>query len=92
MLDRRLIKCGTLDAKSRQIEQFRFWRDRLVILKQAYDDATPRTFSQWWHDRRNGVQWYTFWVAILVLVLTVVFGVIQCIEGGLQVYKAYHPS
>ncbi|KKY37881.1 hypothetical protein UCDDA912_g02098 [Diaporthe ampelina] len=90
VLDRRLTKCGTLDAKSRQIEQFKFWRDRLVILKQAYDDATPRTLSQWWHDRRNGVQWYTFWVAILVLVLTVVFGVIQCIEGGLQVYKAYH--
>lgn len=91
VLDRRLTKCGTLDAKSRQIEQFKFWRDRLVILKQAFDDATPRTLSQWWHDRRNGVQWYTFWVAVLVLVLTIVFGLTQCIEGGLQVYKAYHP-
>lgn len=91
ILDKNLIKCGTLDVRSRQIEQFEFWRDRLVILKQAHDDATPRTLPQWWHDRRNGVQWYTFWVAILVLVLTVVFGLIQCIEGGLQVYKAYHP-
>jgi hypothetical protein len=80
-----------LDAKSRQIEQFRFWRDRLVILKEAFDDATPRTLSQWWYDRRNGVQWYTFWVAVLVLVLTILFGLVQCIEGGLQVYKAYHP-
>lgn len=91
ILDKNLTKCGTLDVKSRQIEQFEFWRDRLVILKQAYDDATPRTLSQWWHDSRNGVQWYTFWVAILILVLTIIFGLIQCIEGGLQVYKAYHP-
>ncbi|KAK8086115.1 hypothetical protein PG994_001089 [Apiospora phragmitis] len=56
------------------------------------DDATPRTIAQWWHDRRNGVQWYTFWVAILVLILTTLLGVVQCVESALQVYKAYVPS
>jgi hypothetical protein len=34
------------------------------------------------------VQWYTFWVAALVLGLTIVFGLIQCVEGALQVYLA----
>ncbi|KAK7978480.1 hypothetical protein PG996_004527 [Apiospora saccharicola] len=63
-----------------------------LILKQAYDDATPRTISQWWHDRRNGVQWYTFWVAILVLILTTLLGLVQCVESALQVYKAFVPS
>ncbi len=38
-----------------------------MVLKQVYDESTPKTLSQWWHDRRNGVQWYTFWVAIVVL-------------------------
>ena len=51
-----------------------------------------RTINQWWNDRRNGVQWYTFWVAVLVLILTIVFGMAQTVEGALQVYKAYHPT
>lgn len=91
IVDDRLTRCGNLKTSDRQIERFKFWRDRLVVLKQAYDEATPGALSQWWHDRRNGVQWYTFWVAILVLVLTILFGLIQCIEGALQVYKAYNP-
>lgn len=59
------------------------------MLKQVFDEAHPRTLAQWWHDRRNGVQWYTFWVAVLVLVLTILFGLIQSIEGGLQVYASF---
>jgi hypothetical protein len=92
IIDPRLILCGNLPIEHRQIERFSFWRDRLVILKQAYDDSTPRTLSQWWQDRRNGVQWYTFWVAILVLATTVFLGIVQCIESALQVYKAYYPT
>jgi hypothetical protein len=91
LLDLQLIRCGHLKTDDRQIEQFTFWHDRIVTLKQVFDEATPRTISQWWHDRRNGVQWYTFWVAILVLSLTLLFGLIQCIEGAMQVYATLHP-
>lgn len=88
-LDTRAVQCGKLRSDRRQIERFRFWRDRLVTLKQVFDEAQPKTLSQWWYDRRNGVQWYTFWVAILVLVLTIVFGLIQSVEGALQVYTSF---
>ena len=91
-LDPRIVKCGHLRASDRQIENFTFWHDRLVILKQVFDQAHPGTLSQWWFDRRNGVQWYTFWVAILVMTLTNFFGLVQSIEGALQAYKAFHPS
>jgi hypothetical protein len=74
------------------MDNFRYWRERLCILKQVFDEAEPATLSQWWYDRRKGPQWYTFWVAVAVLVLTVFFGFVQSIEGALQVYKAYHPS
>ena len=84
------LQCGQLRAADRQIERFEFWHDRIVILKQQFDESRPLTLSQWWHDRRNGAQWYTFWVAVLVLVLTTFFGLIQSIEGAMQVYKAYH--
>ena len=91
-LDPGAIKCGQLSVEERQIENFNFWHDRLVILKQIFDEATPRTLSQWWHDRRNPVQYYTFWVAVFVLFLTAFFGLIQSIEGALQVYKTFNPS
>lgn len=91
-LDIRATKCGQLSAQDRQISNFVFWHDRLIILKQVFDEAEPQTITQWWHDRRKGVQWYTFWLAAIVLILTVFFGLVQSVEGGLQVYKAYHPS
>ncbi|XPS80193.1 hypothetical protein M3J09_012154 [Ascochyta lentis] len=91
-LDKALSLCAPLKPQDRQFERFTFWYDRLVILKQAFDQSRPSTISQWWHDRRNGVQWYTFWVAMTVLFLTIFFGLVQSIEGALQVYKAFHPT
>ena len=91
-LDGRATRCGQLRADDRQIESFAFWHDRLVVLKQVFDEAEPRTFSRLWYDRRKGVQWYTFWAAIFVVCLTMLFGLIQSVEGALQVYKAYNPS
>jgi hypothetical protein len=90
-LDCHAVKCDRLRAIDRHIDNFAFWRDRLVVLKQVFDEAEPSTLSQWWCDRRSEVQWYTFWVAILVLVFTLVFGLIQCIEGALQIYIALRP-
>ncbi|KAI0107828.1 hypothetical protein GGR51DRAFT_142810 [Nemania sp. FL0031] len=92
VIDRRVALCGSPRAEDRQIERFAFWRDRLIVLKQVYDDAKPRTMQQWWYDRRNGERWFTFWVAVLVLVITITLGLIQCIESALQVYKAYYPT
>jgi hypothetical protein len=90
-MDGRALKCGRLKTEDRQIEKFRFWYERLTVLKQFYDEAEPSTLSQWWFDRRRRVQWYTFWVAVLVLALTVFFGLVQSVEGGLQAYKAFYP-
>jgi hypothetical protein len=91
-IDSQAFSCGHLKADERHVENFKLWHDRLVILKQVFDESRPSTISQWWCDRRNGVQWYTFWVAILILFLTIFFGMVQSIEGALQVYKAYHPT
>ncbi|ENH71788.1 hypothetical protein FOC1_g10004035 [Fusarium oxysporum f. sp. cubense race 1] len=91
VIDPQLAWCGTPSGESRYLSNFCFWRDRLLILKEEFDHSTPDSFSQWWYDRRNGVQWHNFWVAMVVLGLTAVFGLIQCILASIQVYKAYHP-
>ncbi|TGJ81043.1 hypothetical protein E0Z10_g7723 [Xylaria hypoxylon] len=88
-LDPLLSECGSLTTQDRRFENFNYWNNRLVILKQALDESRPQTLSQWWFDRRNGVQWYTFWVAILVFLVTIFFGLVQSIEGALQVYLSW---
>lgn len=76
---------------ARSPEKYNYWGQRLIMIKDAYDASEPKALGQWWHDRRRKVQWYTFWVAILVLVLTIVFGLIQSVTGVMQVYYATHP-
>ncbi len=89
-LDPAVLNCGRCRAQDRRYERFHYWRDRLIILQQALDDdSSPKTLMQWVRDRRNLVQWYSFWTAVL---LTIFFGLVQSIEGALQVYKAYRPS
>lgn len=45
--------------------------------------------QQWWFDRRDRVQWATFWTAFVVFVLTVVFGIIGSATGIMQVQATY---
>ena len=87
-LDPKVGSCMNLNAAERQTQSFYFWRDRLIVLKQAFDDSEPRTLSMWWRDDRKKVQWYTFWVAALVLLLTIVFGLVQSISGVVQAWAA----
>jgi hypothetical protein len=76
---------GDVKVASLKIETFEFWRHRLLALEEAYSKSEPETLWQWWHDRRNRREWATFWVAFLVLVLTILFGLIQSITGIIQV-------
>lgn len=85
------IRRWRMSARYGKMEDFKFWRERLTLLKEAYDQSEPDTVSRFWLDKRSPVQWAKFWVAVLVLVLTIFFGLVQSIKGALQVYKAYHP-
>lgn len=80
--------CDRLNSSQRQIDKFLYWRDRLVLLKRTFDDAEPRNITQLWWDDRKKTQWFTFWVAVLVFVMTVFFGVIQSIAGIVQAWAS----
>lgn len=70
---------------------FKYWSGRISEIHEAFNASKPRGISSWWIDRRNPVQWETFWIALSALVLTLVFGLLQSITGILQVDVAYHP-
>jgi hypothetical protein len=84
-LDPGAIRCKRLGSDALSTEHYRYWRRRLVELKEAYDGHQPRSPLQVWRDDRHVVQWWTFWIAALVLFLTILFGLIQSITGILQV-------
>jgi hypothetical protein len=85
-LDLNVLICGNMWESYREIEKYEYWHDRLAILKGAFDESKPQNVSQLWKDRRDTFQWYTLWV---VISLTLFFGLVQSIEGALQVYKAF---
>ena len=91
-LDPKVIGCGFLQAEDRHIDNFHYWRDRIVILKQVFDESKPRSWKQWWYDTRNGHERYPILLAAIALVFTAFFGMVQGIAGIMQAYKAYHPS
>ena len=78
----------TLAAASRGVQRYNYWRQRLLTLSEAFDRSQPATIHQWWHDRRNIVQWWTFWVAFVVFVLTVFFGLLSSITGIVQAWAS----
>lgn len=43
VLDTYMLEIGHLDADKRRIENFVYWRNRLVVLKQVFDEARPST-------------------------------------------------
>ena len=87
-LDPRAGTYGPLNAAGRQIEDLKYWRDRLIILKQIFDEPDLKTILLLWRDDRNKVQWCTFWIAALILALTIVFGLTQSVAGIVQSWAA----
>ncbi len=79
---------GDLKTTSLEIESFGYWRPRLLALESAFARSEPATLYQWWYDRRKRREWATFWVAFLILILTIVFGLIQSITSIVQAYAA----
>ncbi|KAL9620115.1 MAG: hypothetical protein Q9160_005321 [Pyrenula sp. 1 TL-2023] len=58
------------------LTEFNYWRRKLTILYGVFKRQSTSAY-QMWHDRRNPLQWYTFWLAAIIAVLTVVFGIIS---------------
>jgi hypothetical protein len=94
-MDGGLLKCGNFKSghPSRRLGRYRFWQDRLEALRDAIEEATPptRALMKALMDRKKGDRWLNSWVAIVAIGLTLFFGLVQSIEGAIQVYNAYHP-
>lgn len=62
------------------LAEFQYWRDRLMELHDVVFLAPPASWAQLWRDRRNPQQFWTFWLALVILWLTListVAGIVQ---------------
>jgi hypothetical protein len=95
-MDRGLLLCGYFKSghPSRRVDRYQFWRDRLESLAEAVEEATPssKALLKALKDRKKGDRWLNSWVAIVAIGLTLFFGLVQSVEGAIQVYKAYRPE
>ena len=69
------------------LSEFHYWHSRLAELHDVFHQA-PKSIPQIWHDRRNPVQWWTFWLAVIIAVLTIMFGILASYTGFKQVMLA----
>jgi hypothetical protein len=75
---------------ARRLESCHFWRDRLGVLKDAVDEATPpsEALLKAFRDRKQGERWLNSRVATVAISLTSFLGLVQSVEGGVQVLKS----
>lgn len=52
------------------LREYSYWRDNLEDLHDVFQ-AEPDSWYQLFFDRRNPQQWWTFWIALIVFVLSV---------------------
>jgi hypothetical protein len=78
-----------LPLDNHSLSSYPFLGVRLAEIQKRYDESTPHLLRQWWYDRRKRVEWATLMVAVIVFILTVVFGIISSVTGILQVHAAY---
>jgi len=76
-----------------QLKHYPYYGERLKRIQEKYDEMKPASLKQWWYDRRKREEWAAFMLgAIVIFVLTVVFGIISSVTGILQVSLARKPS
>jgi hypothetical protein len=69
---------------------FDVWRDKLLELHEEVFLSPPASWAQLRKDRRNPQQFWTFWIALFILALTIVStfaSVLQTVYSVLAYYK-----
>ena len=67
-------------SRTLNLMDFDHWRDRLLEVYEEVFQSPPVSWAQLFRDRRNPQQFWTFWIALVILALTTVStltGIIQ---------------
>jgi hypothetical protein len=95
-LPTKLFPVSTIDARGAFIElgsdsaqlDFPIFGTRLLALQNHNLRQQPNKVRDLWRDRRNPLQWYTFWAVIWVGGISIVLGALQLAVSAAQLYFA----
>ena len=65
------------------LTKYDYWHNRLSQLRHIFD-AKPPHFRAALVDRRDTLQLYTLWIAVIIFLLTIVFGMISSVTSIIQ--------
>jgi hypothetical protein len=68
-----------------RLKDFNYYHDRMMDVAYEYTNP-PTSWRLVWKDRRNPVQFWTFWLGLGIFVFTILFGILASAYAGLQ-YK-----
>ncbi|KAL2270850.1 hypothetical protein VTJ83DRAFT_221 [Remersonia thermophila] len=71
-------------SPDRDVERFRYWRERLLKLSDVFMRTKPQSPIGWWYDDRDKGYWWNYWLVFGALACTVLFGLLSVILGFLQ--------
>jgi hypothetical protein len=69
--------------------EFHYWLDRLSELHDVVFLSPPVSWAQLWRDRRNPQQFWTFWLALVILWLTLISTITGIVQAWASV-RALH--
>lgn len=68
-----------------RLKDFNYYHDRMLDVAYEYTNP-PTSWRLVWKDRRNPVQFWTFWLGLGIFGFTILFGIVASAYAGLQ-YK-----
>ncbi|KAK1706801.1 hypothetical protein BDP67DRAFT_163708 [Colletotrichum lupini] len=83
-----LMESDTYSAQ----DDFPTFGPRLLALQRYNMRRQPSKVTDLWRDRRNPLQWYTFWVVSLVGGASILLAILQFIVGLVQMAYAIKPA
>lgn len=81
-VDNQLMESDTYSSG----DDFPHFGSRLLAVQQYNLRQQPRRIRDLWRDRRNPLQWYTFWAVLWVGGITIVLALLQLVAGIIQTY------
>ena len=82
LIDRKALECGHWTSGDRDLENFKYWHNRLVMLSKVVEKTKLVHNEKWIREEMRT----NYWLALFAIGLTLLFRLIQCLEVGIQAF------
>jgi hypothetical protein len=70
-------------------DDFPYFGERIRYLELLMQEQKPRTLKELWRDSRDTLQWWTFWLVMIVGIPSLIFALGSLVTSVFQTWAAY---